>query len=217
MDAVLFDLDGTLIDSAQDISNCVNETHRRVGRPVIDDEIIKGFVGRGVLPLIEQAMEESAPPDVVRGAETRDAIALFMQLYETHCLDHTRLYPGILEVLDGYAGKSLAVVTNKAEKFTLKILEGLGVRDRFATVLGGDSLEERKPHPAPVLRVLERAAVRAERAVIVGDSNIDIAAGKAAGILTCGVLYGLRPEQEIREAGPDAIVSTAGEIPEWFI
>lgn len=217
VDAVLFDLDGTLIDSARDISNCVNETLRRMGREEIQEEVITSFVGRGVVPLIERVMAEAAPCRGGREAETREAVALFMELYEAHCLDSTRLYPGIREVLDAFAGKSLAVVTNKVEKFTRKILEGLSIRGRFATVICGDSLEEKKPHPAPVLHALERASAQAGRAVIIGDSNIDIAAGKAAGTLTCGVLYGLRPEQEIREARPDAIVATAAEITDWFV
>jgi phosphoglycolate phosphatase len=121
------------------------------------------------------------------------------------------------EVLDVYAKKSLAVVTNKVERFTLKILEGLGIRDRFEAVLGGDSMKEKKPHPGPILRVLETAGLPARRAVYIGDSGIDIAAGKAAGTWTCGVLYGLRPESEIREAAPDAVVASALEIPQRFV
>ena len=221
VDAVVFDLDGTLIDSAHDISFCVNETLTRLKRPAIDEEIIWSFVGRGVLPLIERSLDETAArsdtPDDEAGPVKEQAIALFKDLYEAHCLDQTRLYPGIMEVLDTYAGKALAVVTNKAERFTFKILEGLGVRDRFKTVLGGDSMTEKKPHPGPVLRALDEAGVRPREAVFVGDSAIDVKAGKAADTWTCGVLYGLRPESEIREAGPDTVVFTATEILKRFV
>ncbi len=217
VDLVAFDLDGTLIDSARDISFCVNETLRRVGRPTLPEPTIHAFVGRGVLPLIERSLDEAAPAGKRRGPDTEAAVRLFMELYAEHCLDHTRLYPGIREVLDAYAGKSLAVVTNKVERFSLKILEGLGVRDRFETILGGDSMKERKPHPGPILKLLETTGLPARSAVTIGDSSIDIAAGKAAGTWTCGVLYGLRPESEIREAAPDAVVSTALEIPRRFI
>jgi phosphoglycolate phosphatase len=217
VDLVLFDLDGTLIDSAHDIGLCVNETLRRIGRPPIDERVIYGFVGRGVIPLIERALDEVTPRGRRRGPETEAAIALFLDLYGEHCLDHTKLYPGVENLLDAYARKGLAVVTNKAERFTLSILEGLGVRDRFRWILGGDSMNEKKPHPGPVLRVVEESGVPARRAVFVGDSAIDVEAGKAAGTLTCGVLYGLRPESEIREASPDAIVKTALEIRERFV
>ena len=217
VDLVLFDLDGTLIDSAHDIGLCVNEMLRRIGRPPIDEHIIYGFVGRGVVPLIEETLAETAPPGETRGPETRGAIALFLDLYERHCLDHTRLYPGIGELLDRYADKRLAVVTNKIERFTRKILEGLGVWGRFDVVMSGDSMKEKKPHPGPILRVLGETGAPARRAVIVGDSRLDIEAGKAAGTLTCGVLYGLRPESEIREAAPDVMVRTAAEIGERFV
>jgi phosphoglycolate phosphatase len=217
VDLVAFDLDGTLIDSAHDISFCVNETLRRFGRPTLEEATIHAFVGRGVVPLIARSLDEAVPPGERRGPETEEAVALFMDLYGEHCLDRTRLYPGVEEVLDVYAKKSLAVVTNKVERFTLKILEGLGIRDRFEAVLGGDSMKEKKPHPGPILRVLETAGLPARRAVYIGDSGIDIAAGKAAGTWTCGVLYGLRPESEIREAAPDAVVASALEIPQRFV
>lgn len=217
VDVVVFDLDGTLIDSARDIAFCVNETLRRLGRPPIDDDMVKSFVGRGVLPLIERAMDATGGGGGPGNRSAPDALALFRELYEAHCLDHTRLYAGIPDVLAAYGAKTLAVVTNKAEKFTLKILEGLGVRDTFSVILGGDSMDEKKPHPGPILRVLEMAGAAPARGVIIGDSSIDIAAGKAAGIWTCGVLYGLRPEREIREAAPDAVVSAAPEILRWFL
>ncbi len=217
VDVVVFDLDGTLIDSSRDIAFCVNETLRRVDRPTIEEEIIKSFVGRGVQPLIERAMSAAPPVGEVGGEATRDALAILREIYEEHCLDHTRLYPGIQEVLTTYDGKTMAVVTNKAEKFTLKILEGLGVRERFSVILGGDSMEQKKPHPGPILHVMEGAGASTGRGVIIGDSEIDITAGKAAGIWTCGVLYGLRPESEIREAHPDAIVASAPEILRWFV
>jgi len=217
VDLVLFDLDGTLIDSAHDIGLCVNEMLRRIDRSPIDERVIYGFVGRGVVPLIEETLAETAPPGETRGPETKKAIGLFLDLYEAHCLDHTRLYPGIAELLDVYAGKRLAVVTNKIERFTRKILEGLGAWDRFDVVMSGDSMPEKKPHPGPILHVLRATGVAPGRAVIVGDSALDITAGKAAGTLTCGVLYGLRPESEIREAAPDAIVRTAAEIGERFV
>ncbi len=217
VDLVLFDLDGTLIDSAHDIGLCVNEMLRGIGRPPIDEDVIAGFVGRGVVPLIEETLAETAPPGQTRGPETRRAIALFLDRYEAHCLDHTRLYPGVGDLLDRYRDKRLAVVTNKIERFTRKILEGLGVWDRFDVVLSGDSMTERKPHPGPVLHVLRETGVAAGRSVIVGDSRLDIEAGKAAGTLTCGVLYGLRPESEIRQAAPDAIVRTAAEIGRRFV
>jgi phosphoglycolate phosphatase len=217
VDLVLFDLDGTLIDSAHDIGLCVNEMLRRIGRAPIDEHVIYGFVGRGVVPLIEETLAETSPPGEKRGPETNRAIGLFLDLYEAHCLDHTRLYPGIPELLDAYAGKRLAVVTNKIERFTRKILEGLGVWDHFDVVMSGDSIPEKKPHPGPILHVLRATGVAPGRAVIVGDSSLDITAGKAAGTLTCGVLYGLRPESEIRQAAPDVIVRTAAEIGEHFV
>jgi phosphoglycolate phosphatase len=212
----LFDLDGTLIDSKADIAHSVNLALQCMNLPPIPVSKVSKFVGEGVQRLIERTLREttSSPPDPVR---VQAMIEIFKAEYEKHLLDSTRLYEGVLQALKRLWWARFAVVSNKPEKFSRRILEGLGVADRFQVILGGDSVDRRKPDPAPLLQAMVECGTGPEDTVMVGDSAHDIVAGKAAGVITCGVIGGFGELRELESAGCDLIVSSLAELPKYFI
>ncbi len=200
---IIWDLDGTLIDSKKDIAFAVNETLERIDHPPISDEEIYSYVGNGVRPLIERAVAASG------GGNSLDtAIKHFQKIYLAHLLDTTILFDGILEVLRHFESKKMAVASNKPYLYVTKILSGLHVNDLFISVKGGDSLPTRKPDPEMLNVILQEAETSADRAVFIGDSAVDIQTGKNAGIRTIGVSYGFRPVAELIKSAPDLLVPT---------
>jgi len=211
----IFDLDGTLIDSKDDIALAVNLALTQYHLPPLPVSRVAKFVGDGVQTLIERVMREisgqEADPDRVRRM-----IEVFKSNYEKHMLDHTTLCDGVIEALRQLSWAKLAVVSNKPEKFSRLILEGLGIADRFQVILGGDSVEKRKPDPAPLLHAMALCGCEPEDSVIVGDSATDVASGKAAGIITCGVIGGFGECKELEAAGCDLIIKDLNELPKYF-
>jgi phosphoglycolate phosphatase len=206
-DLVIFDLDGTLIDSKRDIAYAVNQTLARIDHPPIENELIYQYVGSGVRPLIEKAVATTGG-----GNSLEEAIRIFYGLYMKHLLDTTVMFDGIPEVLEHFKGKKMAVATNKSIGFTLKILDGLGILEKFVSVKGADSQKEKKPHPMMVEDIMKEAGIGKAQTVIVGDSAVDIQTGKNANIQTLGVTYGFRPTPEIHDCLPDAIAATPADI-----
>ncbi len=211
----LFDLDGTLIDSKNDIAAAVNLSLERLGLPRLPEARVSQFVGDGVQKLIQRALREAmgteAPEDQIgKGVE------LFLEEYGNHLLDSTRLYPGVREGLDRLYWAQFAIVTNKPEKLSRKILEALGLGHRFCTILGGDSISLRKPDPAPLREAMRRCGTTAHETVMVGDSPADIKAGQAAGVITCGIAGGFRGREALEAAGCDLIVESVSELPDHF-
>lgn len=212
-DAVLFDLDGTLIDSVEDIARSANHVRAQLGLKPLPVETVRGFVGDGVRVLFERAIETR---DVTR---IDQAVALWRPHYLEHCLDHTRLYPGVavmLRQLDA-RGILLAVVTNKPAAPAEIILQGLGIRTLFRTVVGGDSTPKRKPDPEPLRFALEQMRVRSDRALVVGDSPNDILGAWNAGCSSCAVLWGIGGEALLRAAHADRYVRTPAELNTWIV
>jgi phosphoglycolate phosphatase len=207
--AVVFDLDGTLIDSRSDISNAVNHALRSAGQPEQPEADIVPHVGNGMRVLLSEVF--GPVPD-----ETLEAgIAAFVAYYQKHCLDHTRLYAGVKESLEALSRTAkLAVVTNKPVRFTEQILEGLGIRGQLAVVVGGDSLSERKPHPAPVLRALDEMGASPLAALMVGDGVQDIMAGQAAGTQTCVARYGYGFNADTLDLQPTFQIDAFSDIKE---
>ncbi len=200
---IIWDLDGTLIDSKRDIAFAVNETLERIDHPPISEEEIYSYVGNGVRPLIERAVAASG------GGNSLDtAIKHFQKIYLAHLLDTTILFDGILDVLRHFENKKMAVASNKPYLYVTKILEGLHVADLFMSVKGGDSLPTRKPDPEMIKVILHEAGVGPENAVFVGDSAVDIQTGKNAGVHTIGVSYGFRPLTELMKSAPDLLIPT---------
>jgi phosphoglycolate phosphatase len=208
-DAVLFDLDGTLVDSREDITAAVNHVRASLGQAPLPVSLVQTYVGDGVRVLLERALGTADPAAIERG------LGVLRPYYLEHCLDRTRLYPGIadlLEALTAVRGLSLGVVSNKPEAPSEKILAGLGVRRRFAAVVGGDSTTARKPDAAPFRLAAERAGVTGGRVLVVGDSPNDIEGARRAGWASCGVLWGIGTEERIRGARPDFVVAAPDEV-----
>jgi len=206
VELIIFDLDGTLADTRADLTRAVNYALGRLHLPELPMETVCQYVGHGVQTLLTAAL----------GPEHQDrlpeAVRLFQAYYAAHLLDETRLYPGVQETLEHFRKKRKAIITNKPFGFTLTILEGLGIGDHFDLVLGGDSTTERKPHPEPAQKVLTTLRTDPRRAVVVGDSPADIEMAKGAGVYSVAVTYGLRPRQELLQAGPDLLLDTFPDL-----
>jgi phosphoglycolate phosphatase len=206
---VVFDLDGTLIDSSRDLASALNATLRRVapGAPALSLTEVRRMIGDGARVLVERGLARAGlerPPE--------DVLPAFMEEYERRLLDTTFLYPGVEETLAALEARALAVLTNKPGDMSRRILAGLGVAARFARVYGGDDLPAKKPDPVGVLRLLAETSTTAPEAVLVGDSSVDVRTGRAAGVRTIGVTYGLNPES-LRDWPPDATLSDLRELP----
>lgn len=176
-DLLIFDLDGTLVDTADDIADSLLETLAELGRPPIPRADIVAAIGNGVRKLVEKT---AAPPH-------EPVVEKFLETYSRRCLFRTKLYPGVAETLDTLAGRKV-VLTNKPLAMSLKILGALGIAHHFERVYGGDSLPVRKPDPEVVRRVM--ADTGARRPVLIGDSGVDVATARAAGIPVIAVTYG---------------------------
>ncbi|MBI4482756.1 MAG: HAD-IA family hydrolase [Acidobacteria bacterium] len=204
----LLDLDGTLIDSRADIVYSANSMRLQMGFPPLEFHSIAPFVGGGIGPLMEHAFPTAD------GELLERAIPLFRQHYQRNCLERTRLYPGVAETLKALRipGNHLAVLTNKPLHLSEKILRGLGAFDLFDAVVGGDSLGNKKPHPEPFLHLVEKFRVPRHQAMIVGDMPADMEGGRSAGILTCGVTYGIGDPENLRPTKPDFWIHSFPEL-----
>ncbi len=207
----MFDLDGTLADTGHDLADAVNFTRAHFNLPALADAVVYANVGRGVEHLLKQSLPEA-------GVEQfHQVMAVFLQRYENHLLDRTVLYPGVTQVLSYFGAKRRAVVSNKMHRLTVAVVQGLGVAAQFDAILGGDSVADKKPHPAMLQSVLEQFGISPANALIVGDGDTDIEAGKRAGVLTCGVTYGLGNPVALRAAGPDMVIDSIAELADYFV
>ncbi len=211
----LFDLDGTLVDSREDIVRAVNAAMISMALPAPAPAEVIRFVGDGMEPLIQRVLlkvtgVEPGPLQVSTGVQ------LMLEEYRRHLIGTTSLYPGVRETLNAIHGAELGLISNKQEELCRRILAAFGLADRFCVVLGGDSLPRRKPDPAPLLNAMSRCGITPAETVMVGDSPADILAGKAAGVATCGVSYGFRSREELQAAGSDVIIDSFEELPQHF-
>ncbi len=211
----IFDLDGTLIDSRADITSALNAALTRIQMPILRESRVVDFVGNGVQRLVEESLRETTGREP-ESELIQKLIALFREEYGDHLLDRTRLCDGVSEGLDRLSWATFAVVSNKPEGFSRRILEGLGIAHRFCAILGGDSVRMRKPDPEALLKAMETCGASRSETAMVGDSAVDIEAGKAAGVTTCGVLGGFRPRQELETAGCDFIIGNLIELADHF-
>ena len=206
-DLVIFDLDGTLIDSRRDLANSVNFTRRQLGLPLLSQEVILSYIGDGAAELVRRIVGEAWSEESLRRA-----VRVFLGHYHDHLLDNTVLYPGVQEALAGLRSQVLAILTNKPLEPTLAILQGLGIHDLFRLVYGGNSFEQKKPHPFGVEKILEETQIPRDRALIVGDSEVDIQAGLNAQITTCGVTYGFSGVS-LAASRPHFLITNLKELP----
>ncbi|MFH2006108.1 MAG: HAD-IA family hydrolase [bacterium] len=205
---VIFDLDGTLLDTRMDIARAVNQGLIACGLPTAAERTIVSFVGDGVGRLVDRTLR-AVGGDMALAPRVAEAL---LDFYHRHPVDHTRPYPGIGAVLEALADRPLGVASNKPGALCREILAHFGWADRFVEILGADWGGPRKPDPAPLLRLAERAGVAPSTGVMVGDSVGDIEAGRAAGMRTVAALYGYRPAAELRAAAPDATIETPAEL-----
>jgi phosphoglycolate phosphatase len=212
--ALIFDLDGTLIDSKLDLALAVNAMLDHMGRTQHVHETIFGFVGNGAEMLVRKSLGEGATDeDVKRG------LGYFLSYYRSHMLDNTVLYPGVVEALEQFRqleGYSMAVYTNKPVHFSRAILDGLKLSQYFRSVYGGNSFERKKPDPMGIEVLLGEMNATREEAMMVGDSRVDIRTARNAGIFACGVTYGFDMEG-LRVHPPDVMVDNLTELPAQLV
>lgn len=211
----LFDLDGTLIDSKGDIASSLNLALARAGLTRLPPSRIAGFIGDGVRKLVERALREALGSEPDESLLLR-VMNLYLQEYGVHLLDTTRLFEGVEEALESLHWAQLAVVTNKPERLSRQILDALGVGRRFRVVLGGDSTLLRKPDPAPLLEAMKLCGADPTESVMVGDSPVDVQAGKAAGAVTCGIAANTTERERLSAAGCDLLISDIRELTACF-
>lgn len=221
---LVFDLDGTLIDSAQDLCNSVNATLAHFGQPPLPDPLIASFVGNGVPILVRRSLaaEEGLPPEQVDEKLLADAIAFFIGYYREHKLDFTYAYEGVLDALKalralhdapGGAPRTMAVLTNKPVRPARGICEGLGMADYFLHIYGGDSFPVKKPDPFGLRSLMEETGARADETVMIGDSKVDVETARNAGVWSLGCDFGFGP-RNLMQTPPDVLVDRAAD---WVI
>jgi phosphoglycolate phosphatase len=214
---VLFDLDGTLVDSRLDLVHSVNAALRHIGRPELADDIIASHVGDGAPILIQRCLGAGAGDEelVHRGVQ------FFLSYYREHKLDHTMTYSGVREALSAIQRGSngvprrMVVLSNKPVGPSRAIVEALGLGGFFAQVYGGNSFATKKPDPEGARKVMEENGVEPRQAAIVGDSHVDVETGRNAGMLTIAVSYGFAPHT-LDGSAPDVRVDTPQELAEVF-
>lgn len=211
--AVLFDLDGTLLDSVPDLAAAVDRMLALRGHPPAGVEQVRDWVGNGAPVLVARALAGDVEHAGIDSPEAQAALKDFLAAYaESHTL--TQVYPGALALLDWLAARQvpMAVVTNKPERFVAPLLEEKGLARYFDWLVGGDTLPQQKPHPAPLHYVLELAGVDAGRALFIGDSRNDVLAARAAGMPVVAVSYGYNHGQPIAASAPDLLVDSLAAL-----
>ncbi len=205
---IIFDLDGTLIDSRDDIARAVNATFAEMGYPVVDKDVIKDNIGWGVRALLEKLLPEKDDATVERARK------LFLDHYSENLMVDTHLYDGVVPTLEGLKerGKTLALVTNKPLGLSERIMEGFGIRGYFSAILGGDSVVNKKPHPEPIIKVMELTGFTPERTLYVGDTGADLDASRGAGVDFIAVSYGFADVEELVRRGCRQVIERIDEL-----
>ena len=211
---LIFDLDGTLINSALDLALAVNYMLETLEQDTFSEEIIHGWVGNGALTLVKRALSGSRTVDErLDEVYVQKALKIFLDYYEKNLCNATVPYPHVISTLKTLKEKyTLAIVTNKPFAFVSPILKGLDMDGLFELILGGDSLSQKKPHPMPLLHVCEKLSVSVEASVMVGDSKNDILAANACGMDSIGVTYGYNYGEDIGVHKPTIIIDDFGDL-----
>jgi phosphoglycolate phosphatase len=206
IDLLIFDLDGTLVDTRADLAGAVNHALAELGLKTLTVDEVMNYVGNGLKKLMERSLGTELQ------ARLPEAIAIFRDYYKHHLLDESKPYPGVVEVLRHFRDKKMAVISNKPLEFTAPMIEQLEFSDYFNLVLGGDSVPEMKPNPAPVLHVMRELGVDAGKTVMIGDGNTDIDAANAANVDSCAVTYGYRSAELLARSTPDHMIAQISEL-----
>jgi len=206
---IIFDLDGTLIDSSKDLAIAMNQTREHFGMQPLDPALIYSYVGNGVPALVRRALGGEASGEMVE-----EALKFFLEFYGQHAIDHTRSYPGVAEAIRELSGaqNKLAILTNKPVRISLDIIGALNLQRYFFRVCGGDSFASKKPDPVGILALMDEAGATRQQTLLVGDSGVDIRTARNAGIRSCGVSWGFQPEG-FQTDPPDVLIHEARELP----
>lgn len=213
---LIFDLDGTLVDSRLDLIHSVNAMLRHFGRPELPGDLIATYVGDGAPMLVRRALSDQDDEQFLRSA-----LEYFLAYYRIHKLDHTVVYAGIPETLKRIAAPSngvqrqMAVLSNKPVNPSRDIVQALGLGEFFVRIYGGNSFPTKKPDPLGVETILAETGTTAAEAMFIGDSSIDVQTGRNAGLWTCGVTYGFAPHT-LEEVPPDVLIESPNELAELF-
>ena len=213
MSLLIFDLDGTLIDSKLDLVHSVNAARQLMNLAPISEEVVSSYVGNGAPVLMRRALGPGASEE-----EVQRALEFFLAYYRDHMLDNTRLYPGVREALDRLleGGSRMAILTNKPVRFSRAIVEGLGLGRHFFQVYGGNSFEQKKPDPIGIETLLRESGIARERTIMVGDSAVDVRTARAANVKACGVSYGFQPET-FKQSPPDILVDDMNQLADYVL
>jgi phosphoglycolate phosphatase len=204
--ALIFDLDGTLIDSKQDLIHSVNAMLLELGRAALAEETISGYIGHGAPQLVARALGDGCTEE-----ERRRGLQFFLSYYELHKMDMTCAYPGVAETLEQLASMPMAVLTNKPVRISVRILEAMGLSKYFRAIYGGNSFDTKKPDPLGARTILRELGAEPREALLVGDSQVDVQTARNAGTLAAAVNYGFGVHD--RKAYPaDIYVDCFGEL-----
>lgn len=212
---LLFDLDGTLVDSVPDLAFAVNETLVTLDLAPFSQDVIRGWVGNGADILIQRALSGNAEISTsLDNTIKKRALALFYQVYGNHSCIETRLYPNVLETLTELKerGYRLAIITNKPERFIAPIINGLALNGLFELIIGGDTLEKRKPDPLPLNYACQQLSVTVEQCVMIGDSKNDILAAKAANMQSIALTYGYNYGENIANYQSELVINHFADL-----
>ena len=203
---IVYDLDGTLVDTLQDITEAANHMLSTMQAPLLTPDQVRRFVGKGIQQLVSDCLGIDDPGRIAQG------LTLYRSYYSRHLADHSALYPGARELLEHFRTRQQAVITNKPNPYSRDLLAALGVAGYFFEIIGGDSPYPRKPDPTSVQSVMRQAGAAPAETLFVGDSPIDVETGRRAGVFTVTVTQGLADAQELAAASPDAMVSDLKEL-----
>ncbi len=203
---LIFDLDGTLVDSRRDLANAVNFTRNQFSLPPLSIPLIASYIGNGVNNLLYKTI-----PDISK-EQMETARSYFKDHYAAHVLDETTLYPGVKETLEYFKDKKLAIVSNKPVDYLPRILDALEIKNYFQIIYGENSYPEKKPHPGPLLAIMHDLDCLLEESCMIGDWITDVEAGKKAGITTIGCLYGIGEIIQLKKTEPDYLIETFSQL-----
>lgn len=206
----IFDLDGTLVNTLEDITASVNFTLQKLGRPLLALDAVRRYVGDGIDMLLTRALGDR--PELLA-----DAVGVYKVHHSRNLVVRSRLYPSVRETLDHFKAVSLAVISNKTLEFVQPLLQSLGIAGSFRMILGADAGLPLKPAPDSLLHIMKTLDIPKELTVMVGDGTTDMRAGKAAGVTTCAVTYGFRSEAELLAIAPDHLIRDLGELKALFV
>ena len=212
---LIFDLDGTLVDSRQDLIESVNAMLQHFHRPELPGDAIASYVGDGAPMLVRRALGDPDEEQFVQ-----EALEHFLSYYRVHKLDNTHLYPGVKEALEAIrdqddSERRMAVLSNKPVNPSRAIVDALGLGEFFVRVYGGNSFHTKKPDPLGVHTLLEETGTYSDQAIMIGDSSIDVITGRNAELWTCGVTYGFSP-RTLDDAPPDVLVDSPSDLAQLF-